>query len=452
MAKVKSKYVCQNCGYIAPKWMGKCPECNEWNSFVEEILENNPQNFKNINVKNDKPIKLSNVSIVKEDRFTTSIFEMDLVLGGGIVKGSLVLVGGDPGIGKSTLLLQVASNVSNNRKTVLYVSGEESMKQIKFRADRLGISGEDIYIMSENNMDVVIKNINEIKPDVLIIDSIQTVYDPKISSSPGSVSQVREVTNDLMRVSKGQGVATFIVGHVTKNGSIAGPKVLEHMVDTVLYFEGEKSNIYRILRAVKNRFGSTNEIGLFEMMGNGLTEVKNPSKLFLSNSHKNVAGSITVATIEGTRAVLVEIQALISSSNFGTPRRMAIGVDYNKIVMIMAVLEKKVGLMLNDQDGYVNVVGGIVLNEPAVDLAIAIAITSSFRNVEVDRSFVVFGEVGLTGEVRAINHIQQRLNESRKLGFSNCIVPKSNLEGVDIPKGLNVYGVSNIEEAFSIIF
>ena len=450
MSKKKIKYVCQNCGYIAPKWMGKCPECNEWNSLVEDI--STEDNFKNINVLNEKPIKLSEVSVVKEDRFTTKISEMDLTLGGGIVKGSLVLVGGDPGIGKSTLLLQVASNVSLDGKRVLYVSGEESMKQIKFRADRLGIDGNNIFIMSENNMDVIKKYVEDIEIDLLIVDSVQTVYNPEVTSSPGSVSQVREVTNDLMRISKGSGIATFLVGHVTKNGAIAGPKVLEHMVDTVLYFEGEKSNIYRILRAVKNRFGSTNEIGLFEMTSLGLKEVDNPSKLFLSNNDENSIGSITIATMEGTRSVLVEIQSLISSSSFSSPRRMAIGVDYNKIVMIMAVLEKRLGMMLGDQDAYVNVVGGIVINEPAADLAIAVAIASSFRNVKISKKLVVLGEIGLTGEVRAVNHVQQRIVESNKLGFEEIIVPRANLEGVIIPKGIKVYGVKNIEEAFSVIF
>lgn len=453
MAKLKTSFACQNCGYITPKWMGKCPECGSWSSFVEEIVDVTPTKGKeSINVNTDRPRKLKEVEIINEDRYSTDISELDIVLGGGIVRGSLVLVGGDPGIGKSTILLQVANNVGLKDKTVLYVSGEESVKQTKLRADRLGVDSEKLYILAENNMDIVIKHVEELKPDLLIVDSIQTVYNPEVTSSPGSVSQVREVTNLLMKVSKGIGVATFIVGHVTKSGSIAGPKVLEHMVDTVLYFEGEKFNIYRILRAVKNRFGSTNEIGIFEMTGRGLIEVQNPSKLFLTSKEKPVAGSAIVCTIEGSRPVMVEIQALVSQSNFGTPRRMAAGVDYNKVVMLMAVLEKRVGLMLHDQDGYINVVGGMDINEPAVDLGVVCAIASSFRNRIIESDFVVFGEVGLTGEIRPVSHIQQRLNECHKLGFKNCIVPKGNVEAVDIPGKLNVYGVTNIEEAFTIMF
>lgn len=455
MAKIKTSFACQNCGYIAPKWMGKCPECASWSSFVEEIIDSSPVQGKgkeSINVNTDRPKKLSEVQIINEDRYSSDISELDIVLGGGIVAGSLVLVGGDPGIGKSTILLQVANNIGLQNKKVLYVSGEESAKQTKLRADRLGVDSENLFILAENNMDIVLKYVEELKPNLLIIDSIQTVFMPSVTSSPGSVSQVREVTNLLMKVSKGIGVATFIVGHVTKSGSIAGPKVLEHMVDTVLYFEGEKFNIYRLLRAVKNRFGSTNEIGIFEMTGRGLIEVQNPSKLFLTNKETPVAGSAIVCTIEGSRPVMVEIQALVSQSNFGSARRMASGVDYNKVVMLMAVLEKRLGIMLHDQDGYINVVGGMDVNEPAVDLALVAAIASSFRNKIIPTDFVLFGEVGLTGEVRPVNHIQQRLNESQKLGFKNCVVPKGNVEAVDIPKGLNVFGVSNIEEAFAVLF
>ncbi|MGB3365929.1 MAG: DNA repair protein RadA [Acidaminobacteraceae bacterium] len=455
MAKMKTNFACQNCGYIAPKWMGKCPECSSWSSFVEEIVDSSPvqgSGKESINVNTDRPRKLSEVLIINEDRYSSDISELDIVLGGGIVSGSLVLVGGDPGIGKSTILLQVANNVGLQNKKVLYVSGEESAKQTKLRADRLGVDSENLYILAENNMDIVLKYVEELKPNLLIIDSIQTVFMPSVTSSPGSVTQVREVTNLLMKVSKGIGVATFIVGHVTKSGSIAGPKVLEHMVDTVLYFEGEKFNIYRLLRAVKNRFGSTNEIGIFEMTGRGLIEVQNPSKLFLTNKETPVAGSAIVCTIEGSRPVMVEIQALVSQSNFGSARRMASGVDYNKVVMLMAVLEKRLGIMLHDQDGYINVVGGMDVNEPAVDLALVAAIASSFRNKIIPTDFVLFGEVGLTGEVRPVNHIQQRLNESQKLGFKNCVVPKGNVEAVDIPKGLSVFGVSNIEEAFAVLF
>lgn len=452
MKKAKTKYVCQECGYVSPTWLGKCSECNNWGSFVEEFIE------KEVKVKsqgistNAKPIPITQIKYDKEERTTTAISELDLVLGGGIVNGSLILVGGDPGIGKSTLLLQVAHNLAEGKKRVLYVSGEESISQTKIRADRLDAKNEELYIVSENNMDFIVKYVADLKPDILIIDSIQTVFSPDLTSAPGSVSQVREATSILMRISKGQGIATFLVGHVTKSGSIAGPKVLEHMVDTVLYFEGEKHNTYRVLRAVKNRFGSTNEIGIFEMTNRGLIEVKNPSHLFISNRPIDATGSIIVSGIEGTRSVLVEIQALISGSGFGMPRRMAVGIDHNKVVMLIAVLEKKLGVQLQDQDAYVNVIGGMQLNEPAVDLAIIAAIVSSFREKPIHHGTVIFGEVGLTGEVRAVNLVEKRINEAFKMGFEKCIIPYGNLEGIQYNKGMKVVGVKSVEEIFSELF
>ena len=450
MGKNKTKYVCQECGCLSSKWLGKCPECNNWNTFAEEY-EPIEALTKGVGIStNVKPVPLSQVKIEEEDRYKTGIQELDGVLGGGIVKGSLVLVGGDPGIGKSTLLIQVAQAVSSKNLKVLYVSGEESLKQTKLRAERLGVTGENIYLVSENNLDFVVNYVENLSPDVLIIDSIQTVFNPNISSSPGSVSQVREATATLMRISKVSSVATFIVGHVTKSGSIAGPKVLEHMVDTVLYFEGEKNHTFRILRGVKNRFGSTDEIGIFEMTFKGLEEVKNPSELFLSNRPESVPGSVVVAGMEGTRPVLVEIQALISNSSFGTPRRMSMGVDHNKVVMMMAILEKRLGIQTQGCDAYLNVVGGMQLSEPAIDLAIVAAVLSSFRNKVVEEGLVIFGEVGLTGEVRGVSNVEQRIHEAIKLGFKKCIVPKKN--ALKPIKGIKVIGVETVEAMIEHIF
>jgi len=449
---MKTKFTCQECGYVSPTWLGKCSECGSWGSFVEELIEKEVKvQSKGIST-NQKPIPINEVKYDKEEGTTTALSELDLVLGGGIVTGSLILVGGDPGIGKSTLLLQVADNLGQSKKKVLYVSGEESVSQTKLRADRLKTSHAELYIVSENNMDYILRYIDDLKPDVLIIDSIQTVFSPDLTSAPGSVSQVREATATLMRISKGKGVATFIVGHVTKSGSIAGPKILEHMVDTVLYFEGEKHNTYRVLRAVKNRFGSTNEIGIFEMTNLGLVEVKNPSYMFISNRPMDATGSVIVSGIEGTRSVLVEIQALISTSGFGTPRRMAVGLDYNKVVMLMAVLEKKIGIQLQDQDAYVNVIGGMQVNEPAADLAIIAAIISSFREKPIPHDTIVFGEVGLTGEVRSVSHVDKRINEAYKLGFKKCIIPFGNMEGLEYNKEMRVIGVKNVEAIFTELF
>lgn len=454
-AKTKSKFVCQNCGYFSVKWLGKCPECGTWDSLVEEVetesVESDSRTLRATN-KIEKPVPINQVALEREDRFSSGIEELDIVLGGGIVRGSLILVGGDPGIGKSTMLLQVADHVARQGKKVLYVSGEESVKQTKMRAERLDIESDSLYVLSENNMDLILAEIQQLQPDVMVVDSIQTVYREGVSSAPGSVSQVREATGLLMKIAKGMGISTFIVGHVTKNGAIAGPKVLEHMVDTVLYFEGERYHIYRILRAVKNRFGSTNEIGVYEMTNKGLKGVSNPSNLFISERRSEASGSVVTAAVEGTRPVLVEIQALVSQTTFGMPRRTAVGVDYNKLVMLMAVLEKRVGLALADQDCYINVVGGMSMDEPSADLAVVAAVAASFRNFIVDSQTLVFGEVGLTGEIRNVSQAQSRLNEGVKLGFKRFIMPYGNVEGLEVPKQAKVIGVKSVEEAFSNLF
>lgn len=446
MSKGKSRFVCQSCGAVSPKWLGKCLDCGAWNTYVEEV-DTKPEKTKSLNIGGEgKPVRLKDVQFDREERFSTQIKELDIVLGGGIVGGSLILVGGDPGIGKSTLLLQVANNIARQGKVVLYVSGEESVKQTKLRAGRLEADSESIYIVSENNIDRIKFHVEALKPEVLIVDSIQTVYAPEVVSAPGSVSQVREATNQFMNIAKKFGVCTFLVGHVTKQGAIAGPKILEHMVDTVLYFEGEGHNLFRILRSVKNRFGSTNEIGVFEMTSKGLVEVDNPSKIFLSNSETNAPGSIVVPALEGTRTVLVEMQCLVSHTSYNLPRRMAIGIDYNKLVLLTAVLEKKVGMSLYEQDIYLNVVGGVTIDEPSADLAIVMAVASSHRDVIVPKDMIIFGEVGLTGEIRAVNQVQQRINEAAKMGFKKAIIPHANLEGLARPEDFTVIGLKHIGE------
>lgn len=452
MAKIKSVYVCQDCGYESPKWMGKCPGCGAWNSMVEEIEDKTKKLSSGSAAEfsiSSKPLTLSEIEIDDEERYTTSIKEMDRVLGGGVVKGSLVLVGGDPGIGKSTLLLQVSKNIAGTGRRVLYVSGEESQKQIKLRAKRLDVGENSLYILAETNLSMIERYIEELKPDVAVIDSIQTIYRPELTSSAGSVGQVREVTSSLMRVAKGLGVSIFIVGHVTKDGAIAGPRVLEHMVDTVLYFEGERHHTYRILRAVKNRFGSTNEIGVFEMKGNGLEEVSNPSKMLLSGRPENVSGSVIVCSLEGTRPVLVEIQALTAATSFGMPRRMSTGIDYNRMLLLLAVLEKRVGMQLQTYDTYLNAAGGFRVDEPACDLGVACAVASSFRNIPINPNTIVIGEVGLTGEIRGVSFIEKRVVEAQKLGFEKCIIPKENLADIDKEMKLNidVIPAENIYEA-----
>ncbi|MBG9800996.1 DNA repair protein RadA [Brevibacillus laterosporus] len=447
MSKVKTKFVCQDCGYESPKWMGKCPGCNNWNTLVEELERKQVGGRERGMSTKQKAQPITEVISDEEPRLDTTLGELNRVLGGGLVLGSLVLVGGDPGIGKSTLLLQTSFALAHQNNKVLYISGEESVKQIKMRADRLGVQTSNLLVVTETDLEQVEEQITFVDPDVVIIDSIQTIFHPAVTSAAGSVAQVRECTSNLMRIAKSKGIAIFIVGHVTKEGAIAGPRMLEHMVDAVLYFEGDRHNTFRILRAVKNRFGSTNEMGIFEMKEKGLTEVENPSELFLAERPIGVAGSTVVASMEGTRPVLVELQALVSPTSFATPRRMATGVDHQRIAMIMAVLEKRVGLMLQNQDAYVNVAGGVRLDEPAIDLAIAVSIASSFRDHSTNPYDVVIGEIGLTGEVRGVSRIEQRIREAEKLGFKRVIIPERSMRGLEKPSGIEVIGVKNVEEA-----
>ena len=452
MAKIRTKYVCQGCGYETSKWLGKCPECTKWNTFVEEIEQkNSKKEVFIIDKSSSRPININAIETKEEERFSTEIAELDRVLGGGIVKGSLVLVGGDPGIGKSTLLIQVSSNVANAGKKVLYISGEESESQIKMRAKRLGINSDNLYIFAENNLSIIEANLDSINPELIILDSIQTVYSPEIASAPGTVSQIKEGTSKFMKISKKMGISTFVVGHVTKEGSLAGPKLLEHMVDTVIYFEGERYNTYRLVRAVKNRFGSTNELGVFEMRDLGLVELDNPSKVLISEKAKDVAGSVIISTVEGTRPMLLELQALVSPTSFGIAKRTATGVDFNRVALLLAVLEKRVGLQIQNQDVYINVVGGIKINEPSIDMGIIIAVASSFRNIPVSEDVVVTGEVGLTGEVRAVSFIEKRIAECKKLGFKKMVIPRNNYDAVKEIKGIDIIPVDNLRQAINIV-
>ena len=452
MAKAKkSIFFCQNCGHEESKWLGQCPMCKEWNTFVEEKMTLS----KTVEAAKSRGelevVTLSSVSTTEDERIKTGIGELDRVLGGGIVPGSLVLVGGDPGIGKSTLLLQVCQRLAENKKKVLYISGEESLKQIKLRANRMGDFSENLYLLCETNLDLIRTVIEREKPETVIIDSIQTMYNEAVGSAPGSVSQVRESTNILMQLAKGMNISIFIVGHVTKEGTVAGPRVLEHMVDTVLYFEGDRHASYRILRGVKNRFGSTNEIGVFEMQRSGLAEVENPSEFMLNGRPENASGSVVACSMEGTRPILLEIQALVCESNFGMPRRTAAGTDYNRVNLLMAVLEKRIGYHLGNYDAYVNIAGGIKINEPAIDLGIVMAIVSSYKNRPFDERTIVFGEVGLSGEVRAVNMPEQRVAEAKKLGFETCIVPEVSLDSVKSIGGIKIIGVKSINEAIGLI-
>ena len=455
MAKSKKKTVffCKQCGYESSKWLGQCPGCHEWDSFVEEpVAKAVPGDSSTVSAtkKDAVPTLLSNVTTDDENRISTKISEMDRVLGGGIVVGSLVLVGGDPGIGKSTLLLQMCRNLSDEGKKVLYVSGEESLRQIKMRAERLGTFSRDISILCETDLDIISNSITDMMPDVVIIDSIQTMYREDVGSAPGSVSQVREATSILMRIAKGLHITVFIVGHVTKEGVVAGPRVLEHMVDTVLYFEGDGGASFRFLRGVKNRFGSTNEIGVFEMRADGLREVLNPSEYMLQGKPENEAGSVVACSIEGTRPILVEVQALVCRTNFNMPRRTSAGTDYNRVNLLLAVMEKRIGLHLGDCDAYINVAGGMRINEPALDMGIVLAVLSSYKNIAIDSKTICFGEVGLVGEVRAVNQAEQRVLEAAKLGFDRCIMPKVNCESLSIDssqlKGMKLVGVKSIYE------
>ena len=451
MAKKKEGivYFCNSCGYEATKWAGQCPACREWNTFVEERVSKEKITLQKMDNKSEVH-KLSEIKSDENTRINTKIAELDRVLGGGIVKGSLVLVGGDPGIGKSTLLLQMCRNIAESRTKVLYVSGEESLQQIKMRAERIGDFSESMLLLCETDLEYIEKVISREKPEVVVIDSIQTMYNENVSSSIGSVSQIRETTANLLHIAKTTNTAIFIIGHVTKEGTVAGPRVLEHMVDTVLYFEGDRYAAYRVLRGVKNRFGSTNEIGVFEMVESGLREVENPSEYMINGKPKGATGSIVTCSIEGTRSILIEIQALVCKTTFGLPRRTAVGTDSNRINLLMAVLEKRLGLPLSECDAYVNVAGGMKMNEPAMDLAIVLAIASSLHNIPIDDHVIAMGEVGLSGEVRAINYVEQRVNEAIKMGFSTIILPKVSMSKLTKKSGINLIGVSNVKEAIDI--
>ena len=456
MAKTKATvFFCQECGYETSKWMGQCPGCKEWNTFVEEIVDkkmlNSSGKMKSDKVMAAKPVPISKVVSTSEKRVSTQIKELDRVLGGGIVNGSLVLVGGDPGIGKSTLLLQVCQNLANSNHKVLYVSGEESLQQIKIRAERLGEFSDNLELLCETNLDLIKTVIENAKPEIVIIDSIQTMYNESVGSAPGSVSQVRESTGILMQIAKVLGITVFIVGHVTKEGVVAGPRVLEHMVDTVLYFEGDRHEAYRVLRGVKNRFGSTNEIGVFEMKNDGLAEVENPSEDMLSGKPKDATGSVVACSMEGSRPILLEIQGLVCHSFFNNPRRTATGTDYNRVNLLMAVLEKRLGMQLSDCDAYVNIAGGIKMTEPGIDLGIVLAIMSSKMDFPIEDRTICFGEVGLSGEVRGVSMAEQRVLEACKLGFDTCILPKVCYDSMKCPEGIKLIPVSNVKEALMAI-
>lgn len=467
MAKAKAtSFFCKECGYESPKWLGQCPGCRQWNTFVEELTaKKEPAAKRGLGasygngqggageggMSKIRPSYLSEISLDEQDRMQTGYEELDRVLGGGVVRGSLVLVGGDPGISKSTLLLQVCRNLAASGQKVLYISGEESLKQIKLRANRIGTVTGELKFLCETNLDTIEGAISGEKPDVVIIDSIQTMFREEVTSAPGSVGQVRESTNLLLQIAKGVGIAIFIVGHVTKEGVVAGPRVLEHMVDTVLYFEGDRSASYRIIRGVKNRFGSTNEIGVFEMRESGLEEVKNPSEYMLSGRPEDASGAVVACSLEGTRPVLLEVQALITPTLFGMPRRTAAGTDYNRVNVLMAVLEKRCHYELSRYDAYVNIAGGLRMNEPALDLAIVMAVISSLKDKPVNPRTIIFGEVGLAGEVRAVPMAEQRVNEAKKLGFETCILPKTSLDKMRKMEGIRMVGVENIREAILLL-
>ncbi len=451
MSKTKTFYQCQACGYSSPKWLGKCPDCGAWNTMVEEKSSPGARDHGPSTFGKPKPQPLSAISGGKEKRMATGIHELDRVLGGGVVEGSVVLVGGDPGIGKSTLLLQVASQLSLRSGKVLYVSGEESPEQIKLRAERLGINSGNIILLSETHLEGIIATAADMSPDFVVIDSIQTMYTEELTSAPGSVGQVRECAARLMHFGKRSEIPLFIIGHVTKEGAIAGPRVLEHIVDTVLYFEGDRGHAYRILRTVKNRFGSTNEIGVFEMTDSGLTAIENPSELFLSERPQNVSGSTVVASIEGTRPLLIELQALVSPTSFGMPRRTCIGVDFNRVNLLVAVLEKIAGLHLGGMDIFMNVVGGIKIIEPAVDIGVIGAIASSLREIPIHPKTVLFGEVGLSGEIRAVSQADARIREAAKIGFEKAVLPRTNAARLKEDPGLEIIGVDDVGGLLEVI-
>ena len=459
MAKGKSAtiFYCQECGYESAKWMGQCPGCHTWNSFVEEPVKKTAAKTPGAGgmagqaAAGGKPHSLSEISLEKEARIMTGIDELDRVLGGGIVPGSLVLVGGDPGIGKSTLLLQMCRLLANGGRKVLYISGEESLQQIKMRAQRIGEFSDSLRLLCETRLADIEDQIAKEKPEIVIIDSIQTMYQEEVSAAPGSVSQVRESTGVFLRIAKGYGISVFIVGHVTKEGTVAGPRVLEHMVDSVLYFEGDRHASYRILRGVKNRFGSTNEIGVFEMRQEGLHEVKNPSEFMLNGKPEGASGSVVSCSMEGTRPILVEIQALVCTSNFGFPKRQAAGTDFNRVSLLMAVLEKRLGLQMSGCDAYVNIAGGMKIVEPAIDLGIVMAVVSSFKNRPIEEKLIAFGEVGLSGEVRAVNQAQARVAEAKKLGFQTCVLPQVSLEHLPPVEGMRLIGVRTVRDVIELI-
>lgn len=451
MAKAKTVFFCKECGFESSKWLGQCPGCKSWDTFVEEPVAKKTSSSVKAAIKGDvKPSKLAEISSDEADRIKTGIGEFDRVLGGGIVIGSLVLVGGDPGIGKSTLLLQMCQHLVEKKGDVLYVSGEESLRQVKMRAERLVNYQGDLKLLSETNLDLIEELIRREKPEIVIIDSIQTMFKEEVSSSPGSVSQVREVTSTLMHLAKGLGISIFIVGHVTKEGTVAGPRVLEHMVDTVLYFEGDNQASYRMLRAVKNRFGSTNEIGVFEMRSEGLREVTNPSEFMLNGKPEGAFGSVVTCSIEGTRPILVEVQALVSQTYYNMPRRTAAGTDYNRVNLLLAVIEKRLGFQLSSCDAYINVAGGMMIKEPALDLSIVTAILSSYKSRVLDPSVIFFGEVGLTGEVRGVNQAEQRVAEAVKMGFKVCVLPEVNMKNLEnMP--IKLIGIKTIKELMPLM-
>ena len=451
MAKVKSVYICSECGYESPKWYGKCPSCGEWNTMNEEFKETLKQSPSASRAASyAPPVQIKEISTTDEIRYKTGSSELDRVLGGGIVKGSLVLLGGDPGIGKSTILLQICEYLGR-QLSILYVSGEESKRQLKLRADRLGVDSDNLYILTQTDVEMICETIRQDKPDIVMIDSIQTMTLSELNSSPGSVTQVRECTNYLMRTAKSLDIPMIVVGHVNKEGSIAGPKVLEHIVDAVLHFEGDKQMSYRILRAVKNRYGSTNEIGVFEMTDKGLNEVENPSLMLISGRPKNVSGTCIACAMEGTRPILAEIQALATATGFGNPRRMSTGFDYNRMNLIIAVLEKRAGYYFSNTDAYINVVGGLRLDETAVDLAVAMALVSSLKDIPIADDAIAFGEIGLAGEIRTVTHAQQRVNEAVRLGFRRIIVPAHNAKDITVPADAQVIPVKNVRQAFEAI-
>jgi DNA repair protein RadA/Sms len=451
--KLKTKYICQNCGYSSPKWIGKCPDCESWNTFVEEIIDTNKIKSEKSQLLKSKSADLKLLSEVErkgEPRLKTGIDELDRVLGGGLVAGSVVLIGGDPGIGKSTLMLQIADKVKS--KKFLYISGEESTQQIKLRCERLNYTLDNFYVLSETNLEIILPVIENENPDLIVVDSIQTIFRPDIESSPGTIGQLRESTSLLIKTAKQNNIPIIIVGHITKDGAIAGPKVLEHMVDVVLQFEGERTHLYRILRGIKNRFGSTNEIGIFEMTDKGLREVQNPSEVFLSQRNYGASGCVISSSIEGTRPILIEVQGLVTSTSYGIPQRTSMGFDYKRLNIIIAVLEKKLGIYLSKYDIFLNIAGGVKIDEPAIDLAVALSIYSSFKDIPVDSETVIMGELGLSGEIRTISYIEKRISEAAKLGFKQIILPKNNLKNIDVKRYKSkITGVERIKEAVDLL-